>query len=499
MNKMALLNKQSIARIFLEPKELFFSNIGLKQTIIKNTAWLAIAEGISKLLKLFLFIYIARILGAAEYGKFSFALAFVSLFIIFSHLGVFKILTREFSKHPEKEKDFPALVALKFFLSLLSFCLIFIGSFLITGDSLIRTIILILGIEVLLNSFLIFIFAFFRARQKMELQAAGQILQVVLVTGLCFLVLFNIPSALNLSWAYLIGTLAGLIAILIFFHYWIFPLKLKLNFPVWKNYLVMSYPLALIAVLGTIHSNIDSTIMGALGEITAVGWYNAGQKIVQASFVITGLIGMSFFPVLSRLYVAAKEKFDKVIQSFMEIVVFLTAPIVVGGIFLAPKIIDLVYDPSYLPAVFAFQILLLAFGISTLTAPFNQSLIIANQQKKIFWVVLFGTAVNVSLNLILIPLFSLYGACLATLIALVSTLVLNIKLSIKYTQTRFFNRNLLKKILIIGLSSLIMYLVLSWSALANLYVVWLVLIGALIYLFIFWLFKNILKYVKLSA
>ena len=74
-------------RNFADVKTLLFDNQTVKQTIFKNTFWLATAIGASKFLKFILFIYVARILGATEYGKFTFALAFVGLFVIFSDLG----------------------------------------------------------------------------------------------------------------------------------------------------------------------------------------------------------------------------------------------------------------------------------------------------------------------------------------------------------------------------------------------------------------------------
>ena len=58
-------------------RELFLENIGIRQTIFKNTFWLTAAEVVIGFLRLGLLIYVARILGATEYGKFTFAFSFV--------------------------------------------------------------------------------------------------------------------------------------------------------------------------------------------------------------------------------------------------------------------------------------------------------------------------------------------------------------------------------------------------------------------------------------
>ncbi len=77
------MNVRNIIRnIILSPRRFFLENLGVKQTIFKNTFWLAVAEGVTKFLKLILIIYVARVLGATEYGKFTFAL-FLSLCLVF--------------------------------------------------------------------------------------------------------------------------------------------------------------------------------------------------------------------------------------------------------------------------------------------------------------------------------------------------------------------------------------------------------------------------------
>ena len=93
------------------PIKFLFKNLGVRQSIFKNTFWLALEEVISKLLKLILIIYVARILGVTNYGKFIFALAFVSLFVIFSDFSLSIITTREVSRG--KEKEYPAILSLK--------------------------------------------------------------------------------------------------------------------------------------------------------------------------------------------------------------------------------------------------------------------------------------------------------------------------------------------------------------------------------------------------
>ncbi len=134
-------------------KTLLFENVGIKQTIFKNTLWLAVAEVISRLLGAVLIIYVARILGTTGFGKFSFALSFVSMFVILSDFGLSDITGREFSKNKENEKEYSSVLSLKILLSAGALILMLIGSFFITPDPAIQKIVWILSIFILISNF----------------------------------------------------------------------------------------------------------------------------------------------------------------------------------------------------------------------------------------------------------------------------------------------------------------------------------------------------------
>ncbi len=73
-----------------------FSNVSLRQTVMKNAFWLAVSYGITRFLKLGVVILAARILGPAGYGSFSYALSLVGAFFIFSDLGIGTLAVREY-------------------------------------------------------------------------------------------------------------------------------------------------------------------------------------------------------------------------------------------------------------------------------------------------------------------------------------------------------------------------------------------------------------------
>ncbi len=480
-------------RNFTDIKAILFDNKTVKQTIFKNTLWITLGIGVSKVSKLVLIIYVARILGATEYGKFTFALAFISLFVVFSDLGLSSIITREFSREKEKEKEFFSILSLKIVLSLGTLILISIGSFFITSDPNIRKIIWILAGFSLIGNFSESIYAFFRARQRMEYQSWGTVLEGLIVAGVGFFIIFNFPTVINLSYGYLLSVLISLAFILTLFCFKVFPLRISWRIEVWKKFLRMSWPLALASLFGAFYVYIDSVMMGYLGQITETGWYNAAYRLVISTTIPMGIIVMNFYPVLSKLFKESKKELQRVWNYQMELMIILALPLMIGGIVLAPQIINFVYGADFTPSILAFQILILMVVLAFLSSPFSQVLIASNQQKKFFWITISGAVINIILNLILIPKFSLYGAAVATVITYLLILFLFFLFASKFTPIRPFNFKNLLSLITVGFSSIIMYFVISQPQIYNLNIFLSASTGVLIYLTTFIGLKFIIK------
>jgi len=478
-------------RNFTDVKAILLENRTVGQTIFKNTFWLAVGMGSNKLLKAFLIIYAARILGATDYGKFTFALAFVALFVIFYDFGLSVIVIREFSR--ERKEEFSSVLSLKILLSLGALILILIGSFFVTPDSAIRKVILILALFSLIESFANVIYAFFLGRQRMEYQAWATTVQTILVTGIGFFILFKFPSIENLSYGYLFSSLLALIFALLLLHFKIFPLRISWSKVIWKKFLIMSWPIALTGLFATLYTYIDSVMMGYWGLMTETGWYNAAYKIITLALIPVGLISGSFYPVLSKFFKESKEKLQGTWNYQTEIMIFMAIPLVVGGITLAPRIINFTYGLNFIPSILAFQILIIMTGIIFISRPLNDVLIASNQQKKIFWTTLLGALINIILNLILIPKFSLYGAAVATVVTSLVVFFLLFKFTSRFTVIKPLNLRFLFSFIIAAIASILMYFTVTQPIIYNLNVFFAVLAGALIYIISIFILRGIMR------
>jgi len=484
---------------FTGVKSLLFENKTLKQTIFKNTFWLGLAEGVTKILNLILFIYAARILGATEYGKLTFAFAFVGLFTVLTEMGVPNIMVREFAKEERREQDFPAIISLALLLNIGTLLLIILGSYFITPDSIVRKVIWILALYTSLNVLSHFFSSFFRARQQMQYESITKIFRVLILVILGLYILLNFPSVESLSYGYLFASFVALVLIILIFYYKVGSLQIVWSKTIWKKFLSMSWPLALAGIFGTIYTQIDSVMMGHLGQITQTGWYNAAYRIIGATLIPLSLISTSFYPVLSKYFKESRRDFQKAWDYQAEILIFLSIPIIIGGFVLSSKIIYSVYGLDFFSSILAFQILIWMVGAYYLSSPFQSVLVISDQQKKIFWIVFSGAIVNIILNLILIPKFSLYGAAVATVTTYFLILLLSVYFASKFTSVQFLNFNLFFSFVNAIFSSIVMYLVISQPLIYNLNIFLSVLAGAAVYILSFFVFRIILQHFKFYA
>jgi len=469
------------------------------QIVFKNVFWLLSAEVLSGIFKLLLFILSARILGSENYGRFSFALAFVGLFLFLADFGLNQILTRELSKFPEKEQEIKAFLALKIFLALFTSFLIFSFSFFITKDPVSRLAIYILGAMILVHSFGELFFSVLRARQRMEIESFVRIFESFLTTSLGIFILFKIPSVFALSFVYFLGASSAVLILAFYFHKKIAPLGLDFNFSLWKKLIASCWPLAFVGIFAMIYNQIDSVMMGFWNQLEATGFYNAAYRLVGALMIPAALLGQAFFPQLALAVKRGKEEFQKVWDRLFQFSFFFGLPLAVGGFFTAKKIIvDFLYGESFLPSVFAFQILILMAGVFYLNNSFSRLLVAKNLQKKNFWIAFWGALFNIGANFYFIPKYSLYGAAFTTLATFVLMLFLFWFEARKIEQLKIFSPSSKKFFIDVFFASFLMGLVLRTALLQKGNIFLVVIFGLLIYLIAFYFLNKITKFLNLD-
>lgn len=463
-------------------KSNLLDNKTTKQTVAKNTFWLAVSLTASKVIKYFLIIYAARFLGASEYGTFNFAMSFVALFAIFADLGINTLTSREVAKEREVRVKIPAIFTLKLIISLITFAAIAAISFLVPQTEKIKTVIWLMAGFTLVNGISNFLYNCFYGKQEMQYQTITEIVEALVCTVLGIYFISLNPHAYSLAVAYVISALSGFIVIaLIFKRKFGNILKPTVDKREWQRVLTLAWPLALSGIFATIYTNTDSTLLGFWKLFTQVGYYNAAQKIIALAVLPAGLIATAFFPALSRHSENDTPKTQKIFDYQNIILLAIAIPMVVGGFILANGMILHIYGETYLPAVLALKILMLMAGLSYLSTSFGNILLVYNRQKNAFWAYFWGAAINVPLDILWIAKWGFYGAAWATVVTSFLSMLLLAYFTKKHTPLKLIDWSLAKYLIAILAGSTLMGFVLLNLAGHNVNVVLKVLLGILTY------------------
>lgn len=468
-------------------KELLFENLGLRQTIFKNTFWLALGRIINRILKLLLIIYAARVLGASQFGSFSFAFSLVTIGFIFADFGGSFILIREFNQNNFDKKK---LVSTSFYLKL---CLIGISSLIVLTfipfikDSLAQSLMIFVILVYIVQSLCDFFITLARAIEKMEIEFLGLIVDGSITIILGCLLLYYFPSAKNLTLSYLTGALSSLI-ILILFIIKFFPWFLKnFNKNLFKKIIYLSWSFVGLSIVGIILISIDTVMLGFLKNPEIVGNYSVATRIIQGLMIVGGTASGALLPSISRFF-QDKERISIIVKKTNSFALMIIMPLIFGGILTGPALIPGIFGYQYQQGILAFQILILLLLPIFLLSILECLLLAGNLQIKIFKYTCFTLFLNMILNFILIPQFSLYGAAIASVISQIFKIILTLNLVKRICSNSLFEfQSIIKYFTASILMSIFIFVVLSLKI-----TVWLIIPSAIFLYFLFlYIFREI--------
>lgn len=402
-------------------KKFLFVNSTLRQTVAKNTFWLAVGQIGGRLLRTAIIIYAARILGAGEWGVFSYAINLVAMLTVFIDLGIGPILIREVSKTNDpiiRSKVLSTSLFIKLaLLSLGVLITLFIApSF--TKIEAAKTLLPIISLILIFDTLREFGFSLSRALEKMEWEAGLFALTNVAIVGFGFFFLYLSPTVTSFTYSYAAGTGIGMFATFfalrhhfkdIFYHFS-------------KNYIkpifVSALPFAISGVLGSLMINTDIFFIGFFRTAEELGFYSAAQRPIQLLYMLPALLATSIFPAFSRLAHTDKEKMRSIVERSVCITLLAALPIAVGGIIIAPQFMELLFGNEYLPGTSSFQVLLLStiivFPLSIVTSAIA---VYEKKEKLLIYYVALGGILNVILDILFIPKIGIVGSAWATLIS----------------------------------------------------------------------------------
>lgn len=421
-------------------KSLLLKNDTVFQTVFKNTFWIGAGQIIGRLLRAALIIYAARVLGAAGYGAFSYALSLAGFFSIFSDIGITSLLTREGAKRPEAIGQYVATgFVIKSILMVFNTALIIAVLPFLSNIPETATLFPLIALVFIFDGIRDFSFAITRATEKMEIEAGVTILTNVAILVLGAASLFFFPSPITLMIAYAVGSGIGTAAITAKVWRYFSSIYTLFNRSLVKPIITEAWPFGVAGLLSSVMLTTDTIMLGWLRTSEELGFYGAAQRVILLLYLLPGFLNVSIFPSLSRFAENDRIRFGEIFRKVIRTALLIGIPIAVGGFLVAPALVRFLFGNEYEPATTTLQILLLTALLTFPGITIGNGLFAFQKQRFLVKTFFAGVIGNIIFNYFLIASYGIAGAAVATVITQFITITANAQYMKRLVQFSLFS------------------------------------------------------------
>lgn len=411
------------------------------QKIARETGVVFIGTIISILLGFLSVTAIARFLSKAEYGVFSLALTILSVAFMIAIIGFHNSLPREIAFYKEKEPSKIGSLILTA-LAIVLLTSLAVTAFLIFGSVYIaqvfrekrliyalKALALALPFSTLTGTFVAISQGFGRVREKVYFL---NLLYPVLWLSLIVICIIFKVNFYYLFVAYVLAQMITFFALVIdAFRLRLFKIS-SINLKLGKELIGFSIPLMFTGIAGFLMTWMDTLMLGYYKTSEVVGLYNSATPLAKLLPIFLNCAGFIYPPLATALYAQGKvEELKRVYQVLTKWIFLATLPLFTMMFLFPEATIKFFFGDKYLDASLALQILAFGFMFHVLLGLNGWSLIVIKESNFVMYSTLISAVVNVVLNIILIPVYGIEGAAVATVI---SYFIMNIFNSLRLYQ-----------------------------------------------------------------
>ena len=430
-----------------------FKGYRLKKGLLKDICATFFMSAINAVLMIGLLLILVRSMGPENYGIYVFITSIITLLGLPTKVGLPTLIVREIAKYKLNKKW-----------SYLHGLLTVVNIFVIIFSVLIAAITACLAwwfwsekenvktITLLWALFLLPLIAFANIRGA-TLRGLGKVIQgqlpEQLVYPLSMLILLvatlwlgnEISSVLAVQYRVFAAFLAFVVGAFVLARAIpkkIFQTKRTYDLKIWGATLLS---LSLFQGLKAANIEFIFIIIGFLTSAENVGLYKVAHSGSLLIMFVQLSINATLAPQIVKLYNANKnKKLQRIITLTTRGVVALSLPVALFFIFFSEQLIELLFGSEYQAAAIVLTILALGQLLNTLIGPAVLILNMTGHEKLNVKGIILALLLNIVLSFILIPLYGLVGAAIATVVSLTSWKIVLAWWTYKYTGLKLFIR-----------------------------------------------------------
>lgn len=388
------------------------------RNIIKQSSWLFLAQGLTRVIGFFYTIFLARSLGVSDFGLFSTALAYFSIISSIADFGFNRFLIREVAKDrlraPQLLGD---VVFLRLFLTSVFFAIFSFILYSLDQDKMRVSLILLSTLAILPQAIAISLDSIFIAIQNLKFSAISLFISGLSTVFAGLILISRGFGPMGAVDALIFGQVVYVLVLLLFLQSK-GVLKLSgLKVSTLKQALIGSLPYGLIGILGLLYFRIDTILLSYIKGSFETGIYSIAYKFLEAIAIIPSAFSAALFPVLAKAHDLNPAEVGKIYFKSLKVLGALGLLILLGYTFILPPVVE-IFLPAYATSISAIKILSLSIPFMMIQVPAVAVLLSTDKYlKQVLILSVLTVSFNILTNLIFIPVFGYTAASWITVIS----------------------------------------------------------------------------------
>ena len=383
----------------------------------KNTTVRAAGEIVGKLATFVLFAVLARTLGQADFGVFVFALAFLGMAMIPIALGCDSYFLRRVSKDRSSiDELFFNILALKLSLAVPVLALTFLAMNLLGYDDQTRATVYVLSAGLLLDLLAKTFHGVFTATERSELLAATLVVQRVATAALGLAALAAGYGVVTVAATYSIGAVFHLLLSAVFLARATGLPRWSVARQSWPGLAGAGLPYAVQDVFTVLLFKLDIVILSLMATEAAVGRYGAAYRLLESTLFVTWALNGAFVAMYAYLGRDTEPTIQAVFQRSVKLALAVLVPCAVAFGVMAEPISRLVFGAEFEAAAGALRLLSPVVVLLCVITLCTSLIVSRRNPREMVRITASMVAVNVGLNVLLIPRYADEGAAAAMLV-----------------------------------------------------------------------------------
>ena len=392
------------------PGPLILRKTPVQLALLGADALLFIASGIA------FYVVMSRVAGASLLGQYSLVFAWLLVFQSIGSFGIPELMMRELGRFSgERGNYLGAGLVVGLSVSLVVVPLMILAAWLTNYDTELKKAITVAALSLPAAMLTNVVRSGFISGQRTGLILLSRVVEFLVVVPLNLVLLFQGHGLTTLITVVVAGrSAAGLLGLWLLHRY--------VTRVVWwssgaflRALISPAMTFAFGNSLGLLGMHMNTIMLSLMAPVLVVGYFTAGMKLIEGMILVPVLFGQFYMPQIAASLESSREEGIAPFHGPFRLLFALTIPAGVGLLLFPEFVVNLLFGAEFRETVPVLRILALFYLIYSADAQLSMILRAAGLQDKDLRILAVNPAVNLLVNLALIPSMGGRGVALGLL------------------------------------------------------------------------------------